>query len=341
MLRHLLALAVLAAPAFAQLPPLQTAPIGDLKLESGETIRNCRVAYRTFGALNAEKSNAVLFPTWFSGSTEDLAGNIGAGGLVDPGRYYVIAVEALGNGLSSSPSNSQEQPRMKFPKFTIRDMVNAEHRLVSDTLGIRHLHAVMGISMGGMQTFQWAVAYPDFMTKAVPIVGSPRLAAADVLLWTAEEHAITEDGEWNNGDYQREPDLKAVGEMHSFALHTPAWLGHSVPFDKIPAFLEGMDHKPLGRMDANDWLYQLRAMISLDVAKPFGDSLAAAAKSVKAKMLVVIANEDHMVNPAPAREFAHAIDARTIELASDCGHTSPGCESGKLNPAVRAFLDGE
>jgi homoserine O-acetyltransferase/O-succinyltransferase len=328
-MRSVLVLLLLPA-AFAATPPLQTASLGDLKLESGEVIRDCRIGYRTFGALNAAKSNAVLFPTWFSGRSDDLAQFMATDGLVDPARYFAIAVDALGDGVSSSPSNSAEQPRMRFPKFTIRDMVTAEYRLVKDVLGIPHLHAVMGISMGGMQTFQWVVSYPDFVDKAVPIVGSPRLTATDLLLWTAEADAIIESAGWNNGNYENSPPLRAVGDMHAFALTTPAYRARSTTPADFPAFLKEIDTAPLGRMDANDWLRQLQAMMAIDAAAP---------QRVKARMLIVVAKQDHMVNPLPALEFAAAIDAPTIQMESDCGHLSPGCEKDTLYPRVRAFLE--
>src|SRR4030095_5630137 len=118
-------LLLLAGSVFAQ--DQQFANLGDFKLTSGEVIRDCRIGYRIFGKLNADKSNTVLFPTWASGTTEQLKSNIRPSGPVDAGKYYVIAIDALGNVVSSSPSNSKLQPRMSFPKFTLADTVRKRY----------------------------------------------------------------------------------------------------------------------------------------------------------------------------------------------------------------------
>jgi len=187
--------------------------LGDLKLVSGEVLHDCRIGYRTWGKLNADPSNAVLFPMWASGVTAQVAGSVGPGKLLDSSQDYIIAVDPLTNGVSSSPSNSAAQPRMKFPRITVRDMVNSEYRLLTGVLHIRHLKAVLGTSMGGMQTFQWMVTYPDFMDKAVPIVGSPQLAPYDLLLWQTQIDAITHDSGWRNGDYTEQPARRVRAEI--------------------------------------------------------------------------------------------------------------------------------
>ncbi len=172
---------LLAAPALAQ-PPLQFAELRNLRLASGQTVATCRLGYRTYGSLNASRSNAVLFPTWFTGSSAQLDGLIGPDRLVDPSRFFVISVDAPGNGVSCSPSNSGDALR----NLAIADMVEAERRLVAEHLGLKTLHAVVGISMGGMQAFEWITAHPEMVRAAVPIVGSPRLSSSDILLWSAE-----------------------------------------------------------------------------------------------------------------------------------------------------------
>ncbi len=320
----------------AQAQELRFAELGDFKLESGETLRDCRIGYRTFGKLNADKSNAVLFTTWASGTTEQLKSNIGHGRLVDDAEYFVITIDALSNGVSSSPSNSKLQPHMKFPKITINDMVKVEHEVLTKTLGLHHLKAVMGVSMGGMQTFQWMVAYPDFMDKAIPIVGSPRLAPYDLLLWQAQIDAIMNDRAWNNGDYTKNPARAAEAEFSALLLTTPENYNKHMKREQFFAELEKA--KKTSTFDANDKIRQDQAMMALDVSAPFDNSMARAAAAVKAKAFIIVSKTDHVVTPLPALDFAQLLHAPTLILESDCGHLAPSCESQKVNQAVADFL---
>lgn len=313
------------------------ADLGACKLVSGQSIAACRLGYRTWGALNAARSNAILFPTWFSGSSHDIAGYVGPDKMLDPGKYFIVAIDALGDGISCSPSNSTAQPGPLFPAFTTEDMVRAEHRLATEVLHLDHVRAVMGISMGGMQTFEWMVDYPAFMDEAIPIVGSPRLTGHDLLLWHSEADALRSDPAWRNGYYTQPPPMGAVDALHQMNLTTPAHYARENPPATFPSVYAGYYSKGILPFDANNWLYQLEAMIHHDVAH--GGAMADAEKRVKAHVLVVVAAQDHMVNPGPAEGFAKAIGARTFILESDCGHISTGCEIDKLAPAVQQFLE--
>lgn len=313
------------------------AAIGDFKLISGEVIRDCRIGYRTFGKLNADSSNIVVVPTWAGGTTEELGkGDIGPGKLYDINRYYVVAIDALSNGVSSSPSNSMLQSRMRFPKITIRDMVNTQYHLLTNVLGIKHVRAISGISMGGMQTFQWMVSYPDFMDKAIPIVGSPRLAPYDMLHWQAQLDAIRNDPAWKNGEYKENPAREANAEFGMLLLTTPADFNAKHTREQVTKELAKAKVTP--GQDCNNKIRQTEAMMGLDISKDFGGSMENAARAVKAKVLVIVATQDHVVTPEPAREFAKLLNAQLIELTGDCGHQAAGCEQEKVNPIVVEFL---
>ncbi len=332
----LFALFVLIATGAAQEGPQQFASLGDFKLESGEVIRDCGIGFRTFGTLNADKSNVVVFTTWFSGNSGQLAGNFGPGRLVDTSRFYGVAIDALGNGVSCSPSNSATQPHMKFPLFTVRDMVNSQHQLLTQVLHIQHIAAVMGISMGGMQTFQWMVSYPDFMDKAIPIVGTPRMAPYDILHWQAEIDIIMNDAGWKNGDYSDNPARLTLGEIGALLLSTPAGYNRKNTRQQALDSLEKYRNDPA--FDANNHIRTAQAVLKLDVSDVFGGSMERAAAAVKAKVLVISAAQDHAVTPGEPLAFAKLIHADVIELTGDCGHGANGCESDKVNPAISTFL---
>lgn len=328
------------SPLFCQDGELKVASLGDFSLQSGETVYDLQIGYRTLGELNPDRSNAVLFPTWFTGTSEQLLAWVGPDGLVDPARHFIVLVDALGNGVSSSPSNSSRQPGIDFPRFTIRDMVRSQHRLLTEELGIDRLHAVLGISMGGMQAFQWLVSYPDFVSKGVPIHGSPRLAAYDRILWKAGIRAIQRDPEWRDGRYTAPPRsaMKTVAAITSLALTTPEHRNRETAPEKVAEFLEESTEGLLA-FDANNWIRQAEAMLQHDIFEPFGGSVEEAAGAVRAELLVVVDLQDHMVTPAPALEFARYLVAPTLELNSPCGHLSVGCEKDRVVPLVRRLLE--
>lgn len=334
-IRVCLSLPLFGLIAFAQ--EQQFANLGDLKLQNGGVIRQCRIGYRTFGRLNSDKSNVVVFPTWAGGTTEQLKSNIGPGKLIDSATYFVVAIDALSNGVSSSPSNSRLQPRMRFPKFTLRDTVESQHQLLTKVLHIDRVKAIVGISMGGMQVFQWLVSYPNFMEKAVPIVGSPRLAPYDLVHWQAQIEALMRDRAWNGGNYPVNPSREVDFAFGELLLSTPDDYNRRKTREQALADL-AKARRSTHRFDANDKIRQTQAMMQLDVSRKFGGSLERAAKAVKAKLFVVVAKLDHVVTPGPATEFASAAGAKLLSLEGDCGHLATACESRRLSEAVAEFL---
>jgi len=329
--------------ANAQLPPTggtqQFAELGDFHLRDGRVIHEFRLGYRTLGKLNSDKSNAVLWPTWIGGRTEDLLPFIGPANVVDTNKYFVVLVDAIGNGVSSSPSNSTRQPLMKFPKFTIRDMVEAEHQLCTDVLHLSHLHAVLGISMGGMQAFEWVVTYPDYMDSGIPMSGSPQSTSFDKLNWTAQIDAIELDPAWNHGNPTGPlgRGFALSEEINSLNGTSPSYrVTHTSPkdFDVFVAEIRKSAKGDGGT--ASDQIRQRQAVIALDIPGEFGLTMEQAAKRVRAKLLIVVSAQDHVVNPRPALQFAAAVNAPVINLDSPCGHQSYTCIS--LGPTVASFL---
>lgn len=334
-----------AAPPQAIVPVAITAAgegdqrVADLKacvLDSGETIEGCKVGFRTFGKLDAKRSNVVLFPTWFTGTTKQLV-DLVPNKLVDTSKYYLVLVDALGNGVSSSPSTSATQPRLRFPKITIHDMVESQRRLLKEALGVEKVHTVMGISMGGMQAYEWAVAHPDGVGRIVPIVGTPQQSAQDLLLWNTELHILDGDATYAKGEYQGRPTMRALQDVHWLMLSTAAHRNAETSRDAFPAWLQKIESDTT--FDWNDWRRQLEAMLAHDVARAHGGKVDEAAKATKAKALVVVATHDQMVNPASSMAFAAAKGAKLVTLDGHCGHLATGCEAERLRREVRAFLD--
>jgi homoserine O-acetyltransferase len=318
----------------------QFASFGEFRLQNGGVIHGFRLGYRTLGKLNAEKSNAILFPTWLGGKSDDLLQFAGSSprSYLDTKQYFVVLIDAIGDGISSSPSNSISQPLMGFPEFTIRDMVEAEHQLAEDVLHVGHVYAVTGISMGGMQTFEWAVAYPDFMDEAIPIVGSTQSTSYDKLLWTSQIDVIELDPAWNGGKPTGPiRGLAIAEEISDMNLSSPAQHVKETSSKDFEAQLAKIKKdSPSDAGTAADYIRQRQAINQLDIPAEFGGSAETAAARVHTKLLIIVSPEDHMVNPTPAIGFAGLTNAPLILMDSACGHLSPGCVS--VAPLVAQFL---
>src|SRR6201996_7179966 len=176
--------------------------IKNFKTESGVVLPEARVVYGTYGHLNAARDNAILLPSHYMAKLTGYEWLMVPDKALDPSKLFLVTTELFGNGSSSSPSNTSEPfhgPR--FPVMTVRDNVEAVHQLLTHELGIQHLRAVIGFSMGAEQAFQWAVSYPDYMDRIVATSGTARCWPHGVMRNEGEIAAITADGDFKNGDY--------------------------------------------------------------------------------------------------------------------------------------------
>ena len=345
---------LLASQAFAHgpnQPPHQSYRIGDLTLEGGEVIKDFAISYVTHGSLNERKSNAILMVTAISGNHHRLDFLIGPGKALDTDRYFIICTDAIGNGLTTSRSNSTAQPRMKFPKFLIRDTVTSQKKLM-EHLGIDHVVAVVGPSMGGMQVLQWGVSYPDFMDSLVALVPLARTPAWTVTVLEATRKAIMLDPAWRNGDYAEPPEqgIRLWRDILNFlAARSPEVSRDQFPnqMDILP-FLQAQETALVKVFDANDWIYQTWAYERHDVGTTpgFGGDTAKALASIKAKTLILTGTKD-LLNPEsePIEMGKNIPDVKmmTISPGTVTGHAAAGggmpADVEFLNREVGAFLD--
>src|SRR5258708_4946864 len=195
--------------------------IANFKTESGVTLPQARIVYGTYGHLNEAKDNVVLLPSHYMANFHGYEWLIGPDRALDPSKLFLVATELFGNGHSASPGNTPEPfhgPR--FPVTTIRDNVEAVHRLLTEELKVTHLRAIIGFSMGAQQAFQWAVSYPSFADRIVATSGTAKTYGHGVVRLEGQIAAITADAAFQNGDYTAPP----TKGLEAFAVVWTAWL---------------------------------------------------------------------------------------------------------------------
>ena len=325
--------------------PHQHLELGDFRLESGETIRDFSLSYVVHGAMNAERSNVILGVAAIGSTHHRLDFLIGPGRALDTDRYCVIVADAIGNGLTTSPSTSRLQPGEAFPRFVLRDMVESQRHLL-DHLEVGVLHAAVGASMGGMQILQWAVSHPRRLQRAVALVPMARTTPWSAAVNEASRRALMADPQWATGP-ARAGWHAWTAIMQALAGRTPAGmeLDCASPSEAI-AWIE-QRWQAHGKMGAStiDWIWQTYAYDAHDVgATPgFSGDLAAALRSVTARTLIVAAPDD-LYNPtAAARQAASLIpNARYAEIPSLLGHQAASGsrpeDAAFLNREIAAFL---
>jgi homoserine O-acetyltransferase len=192
--------------------------LGDLPLQHGGTLASAKLGYKLYGRLADDRSNAILFPTWYTGTHVDLQWLIGPGRALDTTRYCVICPNLFSMGVSSSPSNTpQPQNGASFPGVSILDNVVAQHRMVTEVLELEQLQLVLGGSMGAEQAFQWAVSYPELVRAILPFQGSARTSEHNRVFLEALRAAVELDPEWRGGRYSENPEgaLRLFGRIYA------------------------------------------------------------------------------------------------------------------------------
>ena len=319
---------------------------GDTMLQSGAVLPAVRVAYRTYGQLNAARDNAIVYPTHYASTHDSNAWAIGTGKALDPEQYFIIVPNMLGNGQSSSPSNTPapfDGPR--FPLVTVFDNVCLQHRLVTEVFGLSTLALVTGHSMGALQTFQWAALFPEMVQRIAPFCGSARTSRHNWLFLEGCKSALLADAAFAGGDYTAPP---VVG-IRAFARVYAGWAWSQTFFRQqldretlglpsLEAFLTHAWEPSFQAHDANNLLAMLATWQAADIsaAAPFNGDFAAALNSISARAVVMPCQTDLYFPPDDsAIEVAHMPNARLHVIPSIWGHMA----GGGINPEDAAFID--
>jgi homoserine O-acetyltransferase/O-succinyltransferase len=314
----------------------QFAEIGTLELVSGELITNCNIGYRTFGKLNADSSNVIIYPTWFEGTTENVGRLIEKYIFIDTSKYFIIAMDALGNGISTSPSNYNVYKIKTCPEISIRDMVNSQYKMLTEVFKLKHIFAAVGGSLGAMQVLEWSVAYPNFISKIVAYVGTPKMSTYD-LLWINAQLNIIQTGK-HYGVTEKEI-RKSLAMMMAGIGRTPDYIVEKVKPEDFQNYLKDFDNEYSSTFTLEDYENQLKAIMHHDIAKGFNGSMEDAANSINAKLFLIISETDLLVNPIETKRFAKLTNAKTMILNNNCGHLAVSCEIERCREEIALFLE--
>ncbi len=352
-----------------------------LALDSGQSLSSVTIAYQSYGSLAPDKSNAVLVchaltgdqyvasPHPATGKPGWWARMVGPGKPVDTDRYFVICANVLGSCMGSSGPASPDSVTgaplgMAFPVITIGDMVRAQAMLL-DHLGIARLHAVIGGSMGGMQTLAWASAYPERLDSAIVIASAARHSAQNIAFHEVGRQAIMADPDWQDGQYYggaRAPTkglavarmaahityLSEAGLTEKFGRRLQARDAKSFGFDadfQIESYLRHQGLAFTDRFDANAYLYITRAMDYFDLAEAHDGQLAKAFAGAKdVRFTLVSFDTDWLYPTAESRRIVQALQsvgaaASFVELSAPFGHDSFLLEVPALDRIVAGALE--
>lgn len=351
---------------------------GPLSLDGGGSLAPVDIAYEAYGALDADKSNAILICHALTGdqhvaSTHPRTGKpgwwsrmVGPGKPVDPERHFIVCANVLGSCMGSSgPASAADDGKpygMRFPVITIRDMVRAQAMLL-DHLGIERLEAVIGGSMGGMQVLEWAACYPNRVGAAVAIATAARHSAQNIAFHEVGRQAIMADPAWHGGDYYAHDAVPTKGlSVARMAAHI-TYLSEEGLTEKFGRRLQARDAKSFGfdadfqvesylrhqgisfvdRFDANSYLYITRAMDYFDLAEEHGGLLANAFADSRTRFCVISFDSDWLYPTSESRLIVKALNAAGaevsfVELSSPFGHDAFLLDTPEMNATIDGFL---
>ena len=318
--------------------------VPNFMLQKGGMLPTARLSYKTLGKLNADRSNAVLVPSWYTGThVESETFMAGPDRALDPGKYFIVLTDLLGNGLSSSPSNTPAPFELgRFPRVTIHDNVRLQHQLLTQTLGIERLRLVTGWSMGACQTYQWAAQYPDMVAAACPIAGSARTASFNKVFLMSLRRTLELDPAFAEGFYTRAP----VAGIRAFASIYAGW-GVSEAFFRTEAYrmFGAATHEEFVqyfwepfflKCDANNLLSQMSTWFDGDISANavYGGDLQTALGAIRARTIVMPVDTDRYFPPVDAKEeVRHIPGAECRIIESVWGHMAP------MNPGDIPVID--
>jgi len=326
------------------MPELDFFDLGDLALQSGATLPNARLAYRTYGTLNAARDNAVVLPTFYAGDHLDNELMMTPGRALDPARFFVIVPNMFGNGRSSSPSNTPPpRDRAAFPPITLYDNVMCQHRLVTERFGISRIRLVVGFSMGAQQAFHWGALFPEMVRAIAPICGSAKTSAHNMVFLEGVKAALTADAAFAGGWYDTPPvkGLGAFGRVYAGWVYSQDFYREAeyraLGLASIEDVLRMSEARYRSR-DANDLLAMLWTWQHADISANdrFGGDLPRALGAITARAIVMPGETDLYFRVRDNElAVAHMPNAELRPIPSTWGHAA----GRGTNPADNAFID--
>jgi len=331
-------------------PDHQTYQAGDVTLQSGRVFRRMQIAYKTFGSLNADRSNVIVYPTSYSAQHHDTQFMVGEGAALDPARWFIVIPNLFGNGLSSSPSNTPPAAYdggagMPYPDITYWDAVQVQRRMLAELWGIERVALVYGWSMGAMQAYHWAALFPDAVERIAVVCGSARCAPHNKVFIDGAKHALMADAAYQNGVFTAPPErgFRAMGRVYAgWALSQTFYreeLWRSLGADSLEAYLQTYWDRNFARRDAHDLLAQFWTWQHGDIsANPlYGGNLPAALAAIRARVLLMPGDHDLYFQVDDNRlELPHLRNAVLAPIPSVWGHRAG---SPANQPADRAFIE--